>query len=142
MTIIVPEGSFEATIPAASATHGAVSRGAGSATTFRAGSSGNWSRVASAWSAPVMMKTRSGGTRCSTRATVCWSIVDSPASRSNCLGRSRRLRGQNRVPLPPAMMIACNIVSLADEIRSGHSTEAALSRVPDLLNQVPGPGVR
>ena len=96
-----------------------MSRGAGSATTLRAGRSGNCSRVADAWSAPVMMKVRSGGTSGAIRATVCWSIVVSPDNRSNCLGRFRRLLGQNRVPLPPAMMIACSISVLVPDDRSG-----------------------
>ena len=109
MTIMVPWGSFLRTIQAARPTQGAVSRGQGSAMTFSGGSSGSWARVASAWSAPVTIKIRSPGTRGSIRATVCWSMVASPKSRRSCLGRSRRLLGQNRVPLPPAMMIACNM---------------------------------
>ena len=73
-------------MPAASPTHGAVSRGQGSAMTLEGGSSGSWARVASAWSAPVMIMMRSGGTRCSIRATVCWSIVDSPVRLEQLLG--------------------------------------------------------
>ncbi len=34
-------------------------------------------------------------------SSVCWIIVRSPSSASTCLARARRLRGQNRVPLPP-----------------------------------------
>ena len=111
MTIIVPSGSALATIKAASPTHAAVSLGHGSATTFFAGSRGSCSLVASAWSAPVMIYVRSGGTIAETRATVCWSIVASPWRRSNCLGRFRRLLGQNRVPEPPAITIAWSMVS-------------------------------
>jgi hypothetical protein len=106
ITIIVPSGSFRATIDAARPTHGAVSRGQGSATTFSAGSPGTCARTALAWSAPVTIRVRSGGTSGAIRATVCWSIVASPKRRSNCLGRSRRLLGQNRVPLPPAITTA------------------------------------
>src|SRR5262245_51247684 len=95
---------------AASPTQGAVSRGAGSPMTFPAGTSGNCSRTAAAWSCPVMTSTRSGGTSGAIRATVCWSIVASPKSLSNCFGRLRRLFGQNRVPLPPAMMTAWSMV--------------------------------
>ena len=71
ITIMVPSRSLLATMPAASPTHGAVSRGLGSAMMFAAGKWGSWARVASAWSDPVMTMTRSGGTRCSIRATVC-----------------------------------------------------------------------
>src|SRR6185312_9249510 len=61
--------------------------------------------------APVMMSVRSGGTSGAMRATVCWSIVASPKRRSSCLGAWRRLLGQNRVPLPPAITTACNMVN-------------------------------
>jgi hypothetical protein len=106
MTIIVASGSARETTWAASPTHAAVSRGQGSATTFSRGTSGNCARTASAWSAPVMIQTRAGGAIGAIRATVCWSIVASPVSVSNCLGRLRRLLGQNRVPLPPAITTA------------------------------------
>src|SRR5262249_34675533 len=66
----------------------------------------HWARIASAWPAPVTTRTRPGGTNGAIRATVCWSIVRSPTRFSSCLGRLRRLLGQNRVPLPPAMMTA------------------------------------
>ena len=48
-------------MPAARPTHGAVSRGTGSAMMFSAGRSGSCARVASAWSAPVTIKIRSRG---------------------------------------------------------------------------------
>ncbi len=128
MTIIVPSGSLRATIPAASPTHGAVSRGQGSAITFSTGKSGSWARVAAAWSVPVTITTRSGATRCSTRATVCWSMVDSPASRRSCLGRSRRLLGQNRVPLPPAMIIAWSILFAERELTTKYTKHTKILR--------------
>ena len=39
------------------------------------------------------------------------SSVRSPPSVRNCLGRFCRLRGQNRVPPPPAMISACSIAN-------------------------------
>ena len=119
MTIIVPSGSALATIAAARPTQGAVSRGQGSATTLPGGSCGNCSRTAAAWSAPVMIQVRSGAVRGAMRATVCWSIDASPCRRSNCLGRSRRLLGQNRVPLPPAMITAWSMSEGSDENSRG-----------------------
>ena len=38
----------------------------------------------------------------SSRATVCWIMVCLPSSASNCLARFFRLKGQKRVPRPPA----------------------------------------
>jgi hypothetical protein len=40
-------------------------------------------------------------------------MVDSPTSRSSCLGVSFVLAGQNRVPVPPAMMIAWSMTKNA-----------------------------
>ena len=45
----------------------------------------------------------------SIRSTVCWIMLRVPLSVSSCFGRSARLAGQKRVPLPPAMIRACNI---------------------------------
>src|SRR5262249_50863394 len=56
--------------------------------------------------AAVMTQVRSGGTDSSTRSRACWSRVRSPTRVRNCLGRFCRLRGQKRVPPPPAMIIA------------------------------------
>jgi len=41
------------------------------------------------------------------RATVCWSIVSFATMFKSCLGVRVRLRGQKRVPRPPARMMAC-----------------------------------
>src|SRR5580704_288098 len=55
------------------------------------------------------MRVCSGPIQSATRLTVAWSNVSSPNRGRNCLGRFARLAGQNRVPLPPAMITACNI---------------------------------
>ena len=86
--------------------HGAVSRLHGSPTIAAAGSSGNCLRTASTSRSFVTTSRRSFGTRSPSRSSVWRSIVASPTSRSNCFGVSLRLAGQNRVPVPPAMMIA------------------------------------
>src|SRR5262245_10269064 len=150
MTIIAPSGSRFATIDAARPTHGAVSRAQGSATTLLAGISGNWSRISPAWSAPVMIRTRPGGTRGAIRATVCWIIVASPTRFSNCLGRCRRLLGQNLVPLPPAMMTAWSmgspfpsedlsrevVRSILDRIRGTEPNYSGLGRDESAFHEV------
>jgi hypothetical protein len=46
------------------------------------------------------------------RATVCSNIVPLPMMFSSCFGVRVRLRGQNRVPRPPARITAC-IVSFS-----------------------------
>ncbi len=40
------------------------------------------------------------------RSIVVWISERSPEKRRNCLGEALRLRGQNRLPTPPAMMTA------------------------------------
>src|SRR5262245_3837498 len=54
-----------------------------------------------------MTQQRSGGrAQASMRSKACWMRVRSPPRARNCLGRACRLRGQKRVPPPPAMIIA------------------------------------
>ena len=48
----------------------------------------------------------SSGSVPSTRRTVSSSIVRSESSGTRCFGVATRLSGQNRSPLPPAMMQA------------------------------------
>ena len=86
--------------------HGAVSRLHGSPTIAAAGSSGNCFRTASTSRRFVTTICRSCGTISPSRSSVCRIIVSSPTSCSSCFGESLRLAGQNRVPVPPAMMIA------------------------------------
>ena len=62
--------------------------------------------ASAAWAAPVTTQVRSGGTRAAMRSSVPWRRVRSPLKVRNCFGRVVRLRGQNRVPPPPAMIIA------------------------------------
>ena len=67
-----------------------------------------WScrRTAAACRAPVTTTTCRQPTMAAMRATVSCSSVRRPASARSCFGTSRRLRGQNRVPEPPAMTTA------------------------------------
>ena len=76
---------------------------------FWAGTSGSWARVSLTYASPVMTQVRSGGIWAATRSTVPWSSVRSPLNVRNCFGRFDRLRGQNRVPPPPAIIIACSM---------------------------------
>ncbi len=59
-------------------------------------------RITSAWAALVTTARRSAGIRGSRRSTVAWSMDSEPSRRSTCLGYWERLRGQKRVPRPPA----------------------------------------
>src|SRR5271168_32999 len=63
-------------------------------------------RTSAACSALVTVQIRSGGISGRSRATVCSSMVFLPTMLSNCLGVRVRLRGQNRVPRPPARITA------------------------------------
>src|SRR6185312_2557365 len=74
-----------------------------------------------------MTQVRSGGAWAEMRSTVSCKSVRSPENDRNCLGRLSRLRGQNRVPPPPAMIIACSMV-----LRSGRS-RSRLARLLRLL---------
>ena len=83
----------------------AVSRLAGSAMMFSAGSSPcSASRVPSSWATLVSTKTFARGTTPSSRRTVSSTRVRSEKSLSRCFGVRCRLIGQKRSPLPPAMM--------------------------------------
>src|SRR6185437_3761503 len=56
----------------------------------------------------VMTQASRAGERGSRRSKVRWIMVRSPSSASTCFARAFRLRGQKRVPLPPARMIGRN----------------------------------
>src|SRR5215472_14249508 len=75
-------------------------------TRFRA-APGTCFRTAAPCSAFVTVQMRSAGISGRSRATVCSSIVSLPAIFRSCLGVRVRLRGQNRVPRPPARTTAC-----------------------------------
>jgi hypothetical protein len=51
-----------------------------------------------------MIEIRSGGKSGRKRSMVCWIKLRSPKKFSTCLAFALRLRGQNRVPRPPARM--------------------------------------
>src|SRR5690348_1773936 len=74
-------------------------------TRWRAAAGSCFFRVA-ACSALVTVQRRCGGMRERRRATVCWSMVSLPKILRSCLGVLVRLRGQKRVPRPPARMTA------------------------------------
>ena len=63
---------------------------------------GNCRRIAARKSSFVMTQRFFKGTSDDSRATVCWIIDCLPSSANNCLARRFRLRGQKRVPRPPA----------------------------------------
>jgi len=60
--------------------------------------------MTSAWEAAVTTARRASGMRGSRRPQVAWSMDSDPKRRSTCLGYWERLKGQNRVPEPPARM--------------------------------------
>ncbi len=70
------------------------------------GKPGNCFAATALCAAEVRTQARSGGTCASMRSKVDWSSVRSPVRARNCLGRALRLRGQKRVPPPPAMIKA------------------------------------
>ena len=85
---------------------GAVFRARGSTTKFFFGSPGSSRIKDSVCPASATVRTSRGATSGASRSTVS-SIIDFALTMSrNCLGRDFRLSGQNRVPLPPAMMTA------------------------------------
>jgi hypothetical protein len=83
-----------------------VLRAAGSTRMLAAGNSGRSRRIVAVCEAPATVKTSRAGMSGSTRSSVSRIMAVSPAIGRNCLGARRRLSGQNRVPLPPAMMTA------------------------------------
>src|SRR5690606_25631057 len=80
--------------------------------TLAGGSSGSCSRTSGTKRSLVRTSTRSAGRSRRSRSKVCWSMVRSPKSLRNCLGRFGVLNGQKRVPLPPAMITATASASL------------------------------
>ena len=79
----------------------------GSISTRLRAAAGTCFRTAVACSAFVTVQMRSAGINGRSRATVCSSMVCSPTMFSSCFGVRVRLRGQNRVPRPPARITAC-----------------------------------
>ena len=58
------------------------------------------------------------GIQAPTRLNVAANSVSSPKSCKNCFGSADRLWGQNRVPLPPAITTACNMLDLPRQLRN------------------------
>ena len=71
-----------------------------------AGGRGSCLRTDAACSVLVTIQMRDIGKMGARRSTVCSSMVLPPTMLSNCLGVRWRLRGQKRVPRPPARMMA------------------------------------
>ena len=102
-----PCGSRARTNAVASAAAAAVSRFAGSAMMFASAITPlSAARVVSSCAVLVSTKTFAIGTTPSSRRTVSSTSVRSEKSFSRCFGVRARLIGQNRSPLPPAMMHA------------------------------------
>src|SRR5579864_3689829 len=81
---------------------GAVLRGSGSTTTCPAGRPGSCRQISSPTNSLVMIQNDSRVLNGISRSTVVWIMVWVPSRASTCLASLRRLRGQKRVPLPPA----------------------------------------
>src|SRR5215469_1617366 len=79
----------------------------GSISTRLRAAAGTCFRTAPACAALVTVQTRSAGIKGRSRATVCSSMVSLPTIFRSCLGVRVRLRGQKRVPRPPARTTAC-----------------------------------
>src|SRR5712691_3850508 len=106
-TPMTASGSIDCRICAARPMAGAVLRAAGSAKICFLGTSGSWSTISPRRWSLVRIQIRSGGSTGRSRSTVCWIRERSPKKRSTCLARFRRLRGQKRVPRPPARIKPC-----------------------------------
>src|SRR5260370_18168603 len=104
-------GSVFSSRNAASAQAGAVFLAAGSLRMCSRGTSGSCSTIRSSRRSLVITQTSAGSATGVSRSTVCWIIVRSPSRASTCFARALRLRGQNRVPLPPARITGANFRS-------------------------------
>src|SRR5579872_3658280 len=60
----------------------------------------------------VITHTSSGLARGESRSRVRWIMERSPSRASTCLARARRLRGQKRVPLPPAKIMGRKSIAI------------------------------
>ena len=129
LTMMVASGSARAIRAAPRPTHAAVSRPTGSPTIWSAGTSGSCRRASSTWAAAVMTQVRSAGIGAAVRSNVPCNSVRSPLKVRNCFGRAVRLRGQNRVPPPPAMIIECsiNVLSSTSPSRGALGARGAIS---------------
>ena len=97
-------GSSLETSVVAKATAGAVSLPTGSPMTFSGSKSGQISIITERCCSPAITKIFFGSIIPFRRLMVCVSIGSSPTIGKNCLGKALRLSGQNRSPLPPAII--------------------------------------
>ena len=84
----------------------AVFRPTGSARICDRGTRGSCCRTAADCTELVTIHWREDGKSGASRAAVCSSMVSRPTILSNCFGVHVRLRGQKRVPRPPARITA------------------------------------
>src|ERR1700736_2307341 len=104
---------------AARAMAAAVLRPTGSARTCLRADAGKCLRTEADCSALVTVQMWSAGINGSRRAKVCCSMESAPMMLRSCLGVRVRLRGQKRVPRPPARMTACAVSFSAAIVRLG-----------------------
>src|SRR3981081_1678286 len=104
-------GSLFSSRNAASAHAGAVFLAAGSLRMCSRGTSGSCSAIRSSSRSFVITQASAGLATAFNRSTVCWIIVRWPSRANTCFARAFRLRGQNRVPLPPARITGANFCS-------------------------------
>src|SRR5579872_104491 len=116
VTSTTASGSFRQICQAASPMQGAVFLPQGSSKMCSRANSGSWRDVSAAWAALVTTRMFAVGIHVRQRSAAWTSKLRSPASVRNCLGLARRLSGQNRVPLPPAMMTRYSMESSCLEI--------------------------
>jgi hypothetical protein len=69
------------------------------------------------------------------RSTVCWIMELSPCNASTCLARALRLRGQNRVPLPPAKITGANFGPAKLSPAADINTYLTLYRMPTAIQE-------
>src|ERR1700683_1045327 len=105
----------------------AVLRPTGSVSTRLRAGAGTCLRTCWACALLVTVQTRSGGIIGRKRATVCSSMVSFPTMFNSCLGVRVRLRGQKRVPRPPARITAC-VLNLSVAMCSFALCEYCLSK--------------
>ncbi len=87
---------------------GAVLRAAGSQTICSPSRVCSCAETASESRSLVITQSSSAVAKGPSRSTVLWIMLRAPSSTRSCFARQRRLRGQKRVPLPPARMIGRN----------------------------------
>jgi hypothetical protein len=99
---MIASGSSRNSRNAASPIAGAVFLPTGSARIFSFDNFGSCFAISGRRSWFVMIQNFFVAASGSNRSTVCWIIVFLPSNANSCLARVLRLKGQKRVPRPPA----------------------------------------